>query len=202
MTERFANMSKVPNQPAARMLASANAKLGTPTEAPASAPAKALLEELAAKEAWVDIARLMGVILPPRERVWWACMAGRDFTGMKPGGKPPQCLSTAEDWVRRPSPENRDKLADALDIADPDDETAKCAMCALYADGTLGTGDLAEQPAPPGGSEIMAFAANMVALQAHEGDPNVYLQVLIDRAVDIARGGNGRIEPEARQQED
>lgn len=200
MSERFADMVKVPKHPAARMLADASTKLKTKTEAPASSSVEVVLNELAEKEAWVDILRLLSVVLPPRERVWWACMAGRDFIDPK-ADKLPRCLTLAEEWVRRPSPENLEQIAVAVDQAERGDETVKCALSAQYADGTLGPGDMSQIPAPPGGSEVMAFVANTVALKSHKEDFNDYIHLLIDRAVDIARGGNGKIEPATASEE-
>ncbi|MEX0317050.1 MULTISPECIES: hypothetical protein [unclassified Ruegeria] len=196
MSKRFENMTKIPQEPAARLLSEANTKLATKLEAPASAMPDAVLAELDEKGEIVDMLRLMSVLLPSRERVWWACLAARDFIGPAPENNT-AALAAAEAWVFKPSDENREKASIAIDQADMDDETAKCAMSALYADGKLGVGDLEHQPAPPGASEVMAFAVNIIALGEHEGDFEGYAQMLIDRAVNIARGGNGSAVAEA-----
>lgn len=191
-------MTKIPQQPAARMLAEVNAKLDTKLEAPASASVDAVLDELDAKGAFVDMLRLMSIALPPRERVWWACLAARDFIGAAPDNTTP-ALDAAEAWVFRPAPENRAQLEQVIELADSDDETVKCALSALYAEGSLGTGDMEQTPAPPGGSEVMAFAINVIALDMIESDLEPYAQGLIDRAVDIARGGNGKARSETKE---
>ncbi|MEM6656998.1 MAG: hypothetical protein AAF496_15770 [Pseudomonadota bacterium] len=196
MTERFAGMAKVPQVPAARMLADANARLNTKLEAPASASLDVVLGELDEKGAVVDILRLLGVALPPRERVWWSCLAARDYIGEAPDNNTP-CLAASEEWVFRPTPENREKASETIDLAEPDDETINCAMGVLYSDGTLGTGDLAAIEAPPGAAEVVAFAMNVVAMDNHEDDFDAYVQLLIDRGVDIARGGNGKLDRQA-----
>ncbi|MBO9413471.1 MULTISPECIES: hypothetical protein [unclassified Ruegeria] len=193
MSERFANLTKTPQMPAARMLADANARLGTKLDAPASAPLEVVLAELEEKGAPIDMLRLLGVALPPRERVWWSCLAARDYIGEAPDHNTPS-LAASEAWVFRPTPENREKAEQTIDLAEPDDETINCAMCALYADGTLGTGDLAGMPAPLGAAEALAFAMNVTAMGYHEGDFDAYVQLLIDRGLDIARGGNGKLE--------
>ena len=61
--------------------------------------------------------------------------------------------------------------------------------------------DLAKFPAPAGASETSAFAMNMVALGELSDKFETYVQVLIDRALDIARGGNGRIAAPAKEEE-
>ncbi|MBL3703852.1 hypothetical protein GI582_14235 [Sulfitobacter sp. BDSS02] len=192
MSDRFSGMVKVPKDPAARLLADANVLLKTPLDAPASAAADVVLSELAEKNAWIDILMLLGVILPPRERVWWACLAARDYIGPK-SDRDPAALKAAEAWVFKPTDENREAARQSLDHAYIDDETVHCAMCVLYSDGTLGPGDLAKFPAPAGASETSAFAMNMVALGELSDKFEAHTQVLIDRAVDIARGGNGQM---------
>ncbi|KIC45663.1 MAG: hypothetical protein AB3N07_03435 [Ruegeria sp.] len=195
MSERFADMVKVPQVPAARMLADANARLSVKLDAPASAALDTVLAELDEKEAFIDMLRLLGVALPPRERVWWSCLAARDYIGEAPDNNTPS-LAASEEWVFRPTPENREKAGETIDLAEPDDETVNCAMGVLYSEGTLGTGDLENIPSPPGAAETVAFAMNVVAMDNHEGDFDAYVQLLIDRGVDIARGGNGKLDRE------
>ncbi|WP_323005171.1 DUF6931 family protein [Pseudorhodobacter sp.] len=192
MTQRFAALKKIPPEPAARMLAMANTKLQTPIAAPASAAIEIVLKELDAKGAKIDMLRLLSVALPPREATWWACLAGHDLIGPEPKLVPPP-LACAERWVFKPTPENRIAVRDAYETADMDDDTTFCAMAALYADGTLGPGDLNETPAPPNGVSAAVFAMNLLSMKMNVERMQVHLDILIDRAVDIARGGNGNI---------
>lgn len=194
MTEasrRFSDLKKVPRQPAARLLSLANARLETKVTAPASAPVEVVLAELAEEGALVDMLRLLSVALPARERIWWSCLAARDVIGE--GAEPPPPLKAAEAWVFKPSEENRIAAQTAIGLADTDDDTVHCATGVLYCDGTLGPGDLAQHPAPPGAGEVCAFAMNLVALGTRPADFEVFGQLLVDRAVDIARGGSGRV---------
>ena len=189
--DRFAGLKKMPRQPAARLLAMANARLETRLTAPASAPVELVLAELADRGAVVDILRLLSVALPPRERIWWSCLAGRDT--LEPGEEPPPPLLAAEAWVFRPTEENRAAAQAALEIADIDDDTVHCATGVLYCDGTLGPGTLAEHPAPPGAGELAAFAMNLIALGTRPEAFDIMSDLLVDRALDIARGGSGRV---------
>ncbi len=192
MSERFKDLVKIPAEPAAKMLSQANILLKTPIEAPPTALVEVVLAELDAKGALIDLLLLLAVVLPPRERVWWACMAARDYVGPK-SEKDPLSLTKSEDWVFNPSDENRDAARDSLDHAYVDDDTVNCAIAVLYADGTLGPGDLAQYPAPAGAAEAAAFAMNMVALGELSDKFEEHGQLLIDRAINIARGGNGQI---------
>lgn len=196
MNTRFQGLKKVPKEPAARMLAMANAKLQTRLALPANASVEAMLEALEGEGATFDIIRLLSVALPPRERVWWACLAARDYIGEGPKNGTPS-LVAAEAWVFKPTPENREKARATLDHAEVDDDTVHCANAVVFCDGTLGAGDLSHQPAPPGASEVCAFAMNLVALKKHSGSFPDYAERLIARALDIARGGNGQVDQPA-----
>jgi hypothetical protein len=188
MTDRFEGLKKIPAQPAARLLAVANAKLQTPLESPASAPVGTVLAELSDKDALPDMIRLLSVALPPREAVWWACIAARDLTG----DEVTPCLRAAEAWVFGPTDERRRAVQMALEAAEMDDDTTLVATAALYAPGDLGPGEMSEHPAPPGAVSSCAFGQNLMTLGAAE-DPVLQMHWLIDRALDIARGGNGKV---------
>lgn len=194
MSERFADLRKIPQQPAMRLLAAANAKLQAPLKSPASAPVDVVMDELAGAGAFVDMIRLMAVALPGRERAWWACLAARDIIG--PDADPvPRSLAAAEAWVFRPGEDTRAAAHQAAETADPDDDVVLCATVAVFADGTMGPGSLKDFPAPPGGAEAAAFGLNIMALE-HQGLPIAEAaDRLIDRAVDIARGGSGKPRP-------
>ncbi len=190
--DRYTGFVKFSADPPVKVLARANIILKTRLDAPASAPAAVVLEELESKNALVDLLRLLPALLPPRERVWWACLAARDYIGAKSDDDPPP-LRAAEAWVFDPSDENRNVASSAIDNARVDDDTVHCAVAALFADGTLGPGDLAEHPAPAGASETAAFAMNMIALGELSDKFEEHGRILIDRAFDIGRGGNGRL---------
>jgi len=193
MKQKFKDLEKFPKDPVAKLLSRANVILKTPLKAPPTALAGVVLAELEEKGALVDLLRLLAILLPPRERVWWACMAARDYVGPRSDKDPPS-LVTSETWVFDPSDENRDAARNSLDHAYVDDDTVNCALAVLYADGTLGPGDLAQYPAPAGASETAAFAMNMVALGELSDKFEEHGQLLIDRALDIGRGGNGQVQ--------
>ncbi|MFQ5621865.1 MAG: hypothetical protein ACE5FS_00565 [Paracoccaceae bacterium] len=193
MSERFADLKKIAREPAARLLATANAKLQTKVKAPASASVEAVLEELDENGAVVDMLRILSLALPARERVWWACLAARDLVGQDVEPAPPP-LAAAEKWVFKPTDENREAAREALELAEMDDQTELCATAVIFCDGKIGTGDLADVDAPPGGSATAAFVMNATALSESGEKFDAYGQLLVDRALDIARGGSGRLD--------
>lgn len=193
MSKRFENLKKIPPEPAAKLLSNANTRLQTKLTAPVSASVSAVLTELGEKAAKIDMLRLLSVALPPREATWWACLAARDLIGADAKVVPPP-LAAAERWVFKPTQENRDMARQCFEGADQDDDTAYCAMAALYADGTLGPGEMNQHPAPPNGVSAAVFAMNLIAMRANVARMQPYLDILIDRGLDIGRGGNGRVE--------
>lgn len=195
MGDRYDKLSKIIAQPASRLLAMANADLDAPVRSPAAADVATLLREFDEDFRPVDALRLLSVALPPREGVWWACLAGRDM--LEPGARAPRTLTTAEAWAFEPSDEKRAAARAALDASDSTDPTMLCAMAASMSDGRLGPGDLAQYEAPPGGSATAVFGMNMLALSENSDDFFHKVQVLIERALDIARGGNGSVDPES-----
>lgn len=191
---RFADLQKIPDQPGLRMLAVANAKLETKLDLPASAPVYDMLNALDAEKAYIDVIRLLAVVMPVREGIWWACLAGRDCLD---GQQAPKTLETAEIWVRKPNEETREDARVSLEGADSDDPTMLCAMAVGFHDGKLGGGELNVHDAPAGASASAIFGMNISALE-NVIDFEHNINILIDRGIDIANGGTGDIalEPE------
>ncbi|OIQ33082.1 MAG: hypothetical protein BM562_01490 [Alphaproteobacteria bacterium MedPE-SWcel] len=192
MAEMFENLVKLPKEPVAKLLSRQQVLLKTRLESEVSATAPQVISELYEKKAMIDLLRLMGILLPPRERVWWACLAARDYIGPRSPKDPPS-LATSEAWVVDPTEDNRQAARITIDHAYVDDDTVNCAWAVTYHDGTLGPGDLRQYPAPAGAAEAAAFAMNMVALGQLSDKFEEHGYILIERALDIARGGNGHV---------
>ena len=193
MTKRFADLKKIHQAPAAKLLAEANTKLETKLDLPASASVEKVLIALEEADAGLDMIKLLSFALPPREGAWWACLAARDIIGEDQ--ERTNCMATAEAWVFKPSDETREAARHAAEIADADDETNLCAVAVAMCDGKLGVGEMQNYDAPPGASGMAVYGQCMLAL-GHAGDDfEDHAQFLIERALDIARGGSGKVEP-------
>ena len=193
MSDRFEGLQKIPEQPAARLLALANARLGVKLEAPASALVPEVLEELATKGAMVDMLRMLAVALPARERVWWACLAARDMLAYG-AAENPAIVEATEAWVYKPEDQNLIAVRRAVEAGGPDEPTNYCGNAALTWDGKLGPEDLHGLDGPPGASETYALVMNVHAMCLDPTLPETRVALLIDRALDIARGGQGDVE--------
>ncbi|WP_299963770.1 hypothetical protein [uncultured Roseobacter sp.] len=183
------DLSKLPRGPLARILTRNGVTLQTALDAPAGAPASAVLEELTEKRATLDMLQLLAHALPAREATWWACLAARQM------GAQSTAVSAAEAWVRQPGFDTRLAARAALDAARPDDDTAFCALAACFADGTMGPGELDDHPAPPGAVGAAVYGMLLIAIYANETDAEARTGLFLTRGLDIARGGNGQREP-------
>ncbi|MFK7943556.1 MAG: hypothetical protein AB8B85_11675 [Paracoccaceae bacterium] len=189
----FEGLKKLPDTPVAKLLAEGNALLQTKLDLPASASAPEVLAELHEKGALMDMLMVLAHSLPVREATWWACLAARDTVPAEAKAQPGP-LAAAEAWVFQPNEETRLAAREALDTAKNEDETVLCAMAASFADGTLGPGELDDYEAPKGAVGAAAYGMALISLFQEEDRVDAQGKILLARALDIARGGNGRTE--------
>ncbi len=183
----FEDLVKLPPGPAARVLSKNNVTLQTPLDALPSASVAQVLNELKSKAASMDMMQLLAHALPAREATWWACLAARDM------GVDTRAVKAAEAWVRNPGFHTRLAAREALDTAKPDDDTSLCALAACFADGTMGPGEFDDYPAPPGAVGASVYGFLLIVLFADEAKVDQRGPILLERGLDIARGGNGQI---------
>lgn len=196
----FEGLTKLPEKPALPILARAKVKLDTQITLDAGASIGEMLQALDAQRgladtAEVDMIKLLAQAMPKREAVWWSCLAARDIVGHKEELKE-GCLFTAEAWVFKPTDDNRRAAFAALQAADPDDPASLAAMGAVYASGTYGPDELEDAEVPPGVFGHVIFGQVLTSMDAMgEADTFDWFWMLIERALDIAKGGNGKSVP-------
>jgi hypothetical protein len=194
MTGRYLNLKKVQEQPAARALSLANLKLDIKLPLPAKASIAETFDALEnIDDSILDKLRLFSAVLPPREGVWWACLATKDLESVKNSDTVSPILKATERWVFKPNEENLTSVKLMLDSADVDDESALCGTAALFSDGKLGPGDLAGFEAPPGEYANAVFGCMIKSWSEHGETLEDHGNLLIERALDLARGGSGNV---------
>ena len=99
-TDRFTGLRKLPDAPAARILAAGNVVLQTPLALPASAAVPEMLAALETEGALIDMLQVLAHALPPREATWLACLAARKTVAE--GALMPAPLRAAEACGRSP----------------------------------------------------------------------------------------------------
>ncbi|MEM9048519.1 MAG: hypothetical protein AAGC92_07335 [Pseudomonadota bacterium] len=186
MTQRFEDLKKIPQKAAGEFLAASDAALDDAGGIALNRSVGDVLADLDARGNLTDQIRLLARSLPKREAVWWACLAGRD---LQPDGAAWATLKVAEDWVYKPGPETRQRCFDVVNDADPDEESDLCARAAYFAEP-----EEEEIWVQPGFTPMMAELMNIKSMLDVPAEAmEVWARHLIDRGLDIARGGNGAV---------
>jgi len=150
-----------------------------------------LIEELVAQNLMMDALKMLALALPPREGVWWGCLAARDLL---PPDEKTKALTAAEAWVFKPSQNTKKALEPFSHEAEKPDQL----MC--EAGFNVPLPDDKEPPTgPPHLPGLLVFSAQLQSFYAPDipDDINRQGQLLLGRGLDIAKGGNGQIGEES-----
>ncbi|MEL6264898.1 MAG: hypothetical protein AAFR52_04485 [Pseudomonadota bacterium] len=191
---RFAGLKKLLPLTAAALMARDKIALQTGAVAEGEESVPALLSRLEGKMAEIDRLRLMAHALPAREATWLACLAARDLLGEIPADRTPAPLAAAEAWVFKPTEENREHARAVGETAAASDPTAQCTVPVLFCDGRLGADEKMQKfEAPSAAGPLCVFALVVKAVTKDPATAEACATRLLDRALDIARGGSGRL---------
>jgi uncharacterized protein DUF6931 len=176
------------------------------TELPLSGEARSLLDAttpplefvdaLSGRALYSDAVKFLARALPKREAVWWSCLCARDLPADDKRPELGNGLAAAEEWVYRPTEDNRRKAEKAANDIKASHPARWTAMAAFWSGGSLAPPNAPEaKPAEDFTSKAVAGAILMaVALDPSEGP--VRNKRFLEYGVDIAKGGTGR--PPAR----
>lgn len=151
--------------------------------------------ELSTAKKWPDAVKVMARALPPREAVWWACVCARQMKELSSDASQISSLEAAENWVRKPTDENRREAFRLTQESASQSAGSLSALAAAFNEGKL--------PAPDNQNfnlESSVFpqiigAVVILAASEKQGEHfNEQLQCFLASGKDIACGGNGRIE--------
>ncbi len=167
----------------------------TPLKPPPGVTPAAFLEQLLSEKKLNDAVHFLAFALPKREAVWWACLCTRlELINPVP---PPNlaALEAAEAWVYRPTEDTRRAAMACAQATKFDSPSAWAAMGAFWSGGSMAP---AELPAVPPAAHLTGVAvAGAVTLAAVQNAPALADEKrrrYIEMAVDIANGGDGRLE--------
>lgn len=146
---------------------------------------------------WVDAVRVMAMALPRREAAWWACLNARAAHDARstPDEKAAAALQAAESWVFKPSEEQGQKAFSLAELAGFDCAESYAALAVFWSGGNMAPPE-SGVVLPPGEELVGTAAAAAVLLAAAAGDPQqigAWYERAMLSALDIARGGSGRI---------
>jgi hypothetical protein len=182
--------------PDAREICALATAAGFPLTAPDGASPAAFLNDLLAARNLGEAVQFFAFALPPREAVWWACICSRESL---PEPVPPplqETMDAAEAWVRNPTDEHRRAAMSRAQATDMKSPAAFAAVAAFWSGGSLAPENLPEVPPAP--HLIGCAVAGAVMLAVVRSDPQLADQKrarFLASAIDIANGGNGRLQP-------
>jgi len=191
MNSAFTGLVKIEKRSAGEVVRLGKAKFPFRPETKPDDPVVNLIEELVAQNLMMDALKILALALPPREGVWWGCLAARDM--LEPEQKT-KALTAAEAWVFKPGQETKK----ALEPFAQDTETADMLMC--EAGFNVPLPDDEEAPmGPPSLPGLLIFSAQLQSFYAHDlpDDISRQGQLLLGRGLNIAKGGNGQVGEES-----
>lgn len=152
------------------------------------------------RDLYADGVRFLAFALPIREGVWWACVTARAMLPEAPSAELMQCLKCAEAWVYAPGEAERRTCLTAAESNKMEGPAAFAALAAFWSGGNLAAEGMPEVPPDPSLGPIGVGAS--ILLSVTGGDPtkmNDRFLNALTRGMNIADGGNGRLEGDARR---
>jgi hypothetical protein len=140
-----------------------------------------------------DGVQFMAHTLPPREAIWWACLAARGGLGDEPTEEDQAALKLAEQWVFKPTEEHRRITLAAAEAAEFNTAAGWAAAATFWSGGNIAPeGSLTFEPPKHQYSKAAAGAVMLAALQGDQTRIEARYRALLDQAIDIAQGGSGK----------
>ncbi|BCH27595.1 hypothetical protein MesoLjLc_74820 [Mesorhizobium sp. L-8-10] len=152
------------------------------------------LSLLVEAEAIGDAIRFLAFALPIREGVWWAVAVAQGNLAA-PSPVEAECLERAAGWVYQPDDARRRACMVSAETANFDGAAAYAALAAFWSGGSMAPPDMPEALPDPRLGAIGVGASILLSITS--GDPltlNERFRAAIARGIDIANGGNGRLE--------
>lgn len=142
-----------------------------------------------------DAIKLLAQGLPKREAVWWACLCAREVHNPQTDENNVNALIAAESWVKNPSEERRQacrSLAEATKYQTP---ASWAATAASWSHGSLAAeGEPTIEPPAHLYAHAVAGSVTLAAVLSDPVTPEKQFIRFLRRGLDLARGGNGKLE--------
>lgn len=155
---------------------------------------QAFLAQLLDLQLYTDAVRFLARALPKREATWWACICTRHVIQQGDSSAMSDVLETAEKWAYEPTEEYR-RAAHAAALSTRFDHPACwAAMAAFWSEGSMAPPNV--PVVPPADNLTGKAVAGAIMLAAVQNNPDKAMETyrtFIRQGIDIAEGGNGRI---------
>lgn len=153
------------------------------------------INRLADAGLYADAIKLLALGLPKREAVWWACLCAREVQGPDTDENNVKALLAAESWVKNPTEERRKickLLSEATNYQTP---ASWAATAATWSHGSLAAdGEPVIEPPEHLYAHAVAGCVSLAAVLCDPVDPGKPFSRCLARGLDLARGGNGKLE--------
>ena len=162
--------------------------------APELAPA-AYLRLLIDAAHYMDAVRFLARALPKREATWWACLCARSTLGENPAPEMVRALELAEQWVHKPTEEQRRLTFPAAQAGQFGHPASWAAMAAFWSGGSLAPPDVpVVPPAENLTAKAVAGAVMLAAVLTEPEKSETKYRLFLEQGIDIACGGTGRVD--------
>lgn len=144
---------------------------------------------------YVDAIMFLAASLSKRESTWWACLCTRSSLTDKSPASDLKAIELAEAWVYKPTPENCGVTLGAAEATGFKTPAGWSAMAAFWSGNNISPNK--EAIVPPPNDLTGKAVSGAVMLAAVQGEPakiTGYQQLFLKQGIDIACGGDGRLE--------
>ena len=157
-----------------------------------AAPSEFLGQLIEAKH-YQDAIRFLARALPGREAAWWACVSARNGVGNQTPVTEIKLLELAEQWVFKPTDENRHTAHDATDSVESGTPVYWAGMSVFWSGGSMVPPDLPAVPVQPNLCSMAVSGAVILAgLTDDVDDSDQLYQFFLKQGVAIANGDNAK----------
>jgi len=151
------------------------------------------LQKLMDSELTSDAIKFLARALPRREATWWACVSARHAITEATTKEEIKTLELAEQWVYKPTDENRHAVHEAADPLPNESPIYWSAMASFWSGGSLGAIDTPEvKPAENICSMAVAGAVTLAGLDEEMIPSQSRYELFFKQGIAIANGDNAK----------
>lgn len=151
------------------------------------------LEQLISAKHYQDAIKFLARALPSREAAWWACVSARNGVDEHTSANETKAIRLAEQWVFKPTDENRHKAHDAVGPLENDSPIHWVGMAVLWSGGSMAPPDVPNVPTAPNMCGMAVSGAVMLAGLSDEVEESAQrYELFLKRGIAIANGSNAK----------
>jgi hypothetical protein len=151
------------------------------------------IQQLLEQELYTDAVHFLANALPRREATWWACLSARHTLTEKTPENEIKAIELAENWVYKPTEENRKPTLSAAQATKFKSAASLAALAAFWSGDNISP--VAQIAIAPQEKLYARAVAGAVMLAATSGEPvkvKVNYRLFLKQGLNIASGGDGR----------